>query len=123
MLSTVFNVVYVILMTAALVVTAEVFRRRRKAPLRSLYVAVLYAVVILFLPLVFLFGYAGGGSIGFALGVLLTSLVGEPSKVVTTIGAVAGVYIGSYLLGFLGVVVGALLARLAEKLKSPARAN
>jgi len=111
----------VILLIAALIATAEMFRRKRKAPLRSLYVVVLYVVVILFLPLVFLFGYAGGGSIGFALAVLLTDIFGISSNVVTTIGAIVGVYIGSYLLGLLGVLAGALLARLAEKLKPPRR--
>jgi len=121
MLSSVFNAVYVILVTVSLIATAEIFRKRRRAPIRSTYVVVLYAVLVLSLPVVFLFGYAGGGSIGLAISTLVSGQNGETSRIVTTIGAVVGIYIGSYLLGLFGVVVGSLLANLAEKLQEKIR--
>ncbi len=114
-----FNVVYVVVLLATLISTAEVFRRRRNAPLLSAYTLVLYIAVIAFLPLVFLFGYAAGGSVGMAIVALAANAFGLQASGSITIGAaVVGIFIGSYLVGLIGVLVGAFLAQFCGKARS-----
>lgn len=113
-----FNVFYVLVLLAALAATAEWFRRRHGAPLKSAYTLVLYLTAIAFLPLVFLFGYAGGGSVGMGIAALAANALGlQAGKFLATGAAIAGIFIGSYLVGFIGVLAGVFFARLTARAK------
>ena len=122
-----FNTLYVVVLLAALIATAERFRRRHKAPLKSVHTLVLYLAAIAFLPLVFLIGYPAGGSVGMGIAALATNAFGLPVDdfFVIAIGKVAlivGIFIGSYLVGLIGVLAGVFFARLTAHARRSSRA-
>lgn len=118
-----FNVVYVLVLLVTLIATAELFRRKHKAPLQSAYTFVLYLVATAFLPLVLLIGYPAGGSVGMGIVALAANAFGLPAGdfFVRAIGKgalIVGIFVGSYLVGLVGVLGGAFLAQLVGKVRS-----
>jgi hypothetical protein len=94
-----FNSIYVVLISLAIAATAEAARRRSGIPLRSVRAAVLYLFLLAIVPGIFPFGYAGGAWLGFALAALVAKSLHVESQPIATASAIAGVYLGSYLIG------------------------
>jgi hypothetical protein len=115
-----FNSIYVVLISLSIVATAEAARRRSGIPLRSPRTVVLYLFIAALAPVILVFGYAGGAWVGFALAALLMNAYQVESHAIAVGAAIAGVFLVSYLVGIVGIGLGIVAVRLTRRRRGAA---
>jgi hypothetical protein len=113
LIMTITNILYLVLIPLALLVTADIARRRQGFALFSSGSAVIYVALLLASPIVLFFGYAGGAWIGIAATSIFEVVTDGPKW--RQIFGVVGIFAFSYFLGFAAILAGALLAKLAQR--------